>query len=415
MAQTYDAIILGGGPAGSTAAAILATHGRRTLLLERERFPRFHIGESLLPYSATLFDRLGLRDELDRRFQTKHGADMRSACGKRATRFQFKNGFRLAHTRAWQVRRDEFDQLLLDNARRHGTEVREGTAARSASFDPSGATVMLADGSSVTGRFLLDCTGRGAFLGRQLGMKTDYPDLRKIAVYAHYDGAAFADPAERDYIRLVRASDRWFWVIPISPERTSIGMVTDTAVFRAEGLAPEASLEAALARHPALAPLVREARRATPVRSESEYSYHNARMAGDRWLLAGDAAGFIDPIFSTGVFLALLSAERAADALHAALDDPARGRRLFAAYERDLRRVMRMYLRFVRNWYDPSFFEIISTPRPPFDLARAVNAVLAGNLATRFPIWWRMQLFYLFVAVQKRRAIVPRIPSLRPA
>ena len=150
-------------------------------------------------------------------------------------------------------------------------------------------------------------------------------------------------------------------------------------------------------------------KRVSEVYSTGDYSYRNTSMTGDRWLLAGDAAGFIDPIFSTGVFLAVLSGEQAADAIHIALDDPKRKRNLFNKYARKLNRVMDMYLRFVDAWYREEFVEVFSNPTERFQLAPAINAVLAGNIGNSFAIWWRMQLFYFVLYLQRHVAVCPRL------
>lgn len=413
MGFTHDVAIIGGGPAGAAAACALAMAGKSVAVLEKERFPRFHIGESLLPYSMDFIDRIGLRERMDRMFQPKEGAEMASACGTSRVRFWFKNGFRLKHTRAYQVERAAFDTMLLDRAAELGAEVRQACHVKSVAFDAGGATLDSPAGA-VRAKYLVDASGRDTVIGNHFKLKRHYPHLKKFAVYAHYDGMRFDSEEERRTIRIVRARDRWFWVIPLGPIRTSIGMVTDLETFKKEGLPPEQALDRALDSRPVLADRLHGATRATPVRAEGEYSYRNTSLAGERWLLAGDAAGFIDPIFSTGVFLAIHSGEHAANTIARALDDPASARPGFARYERRLNKVMAMYLRFVTGWYDPAFFEVISAQKPPLQLPRAVNAVLAGNLAGGFPVWWRMQLFYLCVALHKRRPIVPRL-DLEPA
>lgn len=404
----YDVAIIGAGPAGSTAAILLAQAGRKVVVLERERFPRFHIGESLLPYSLSAFDRLGVREQLDQWAVDKRGAEVATACGSRAIKFLFEKGFRLKHRRAYQVERAKFDHLLLERARSLGAEVREGTKVDG--FDEvDGGVKLKTSGGEVSARWVIDASGRHAVIGGQLGLKQPYEHLRKFSCFAHYEHVQRDEGIEAGLTRLVRAENHWFWLIPIDENRTSIGVVMDIDDYKRIKRSPEDTLAWAIADSPLMTERMRDARAVTQVHAVGDYSYRNSRLTGSRWILIGDAAGFIDPIFSTGVFLAIHTGEQAADAVNAILDQPGKQAGLFAAYESGVRRVMDKYLRFVTAWYRPEFIEVFTSPTQKFQLAGAVNAVLAGNLGNDFAIWWRMQLFYLVVFLQRFFPLCPRL------
>ena len=414
-AGIYDVAIIGGGPAGSTAATLLAKAGRRVIVFEREKFPRFHIGESLLPFSMQTFDRLGVREKLDATFMPKYGGEITAACGTKGAKFYFKDGFRSQRDRSYQVTRSEFDKVLLDHSRENGAEVREETAVTKLEFDNDSVKIEIegAGGikSSFEAQYLIDCSGRQTILGSLFNLKQTYDHLQKFSVFAHYEGVDRYSGKDGTLIRMVRGLDRWFWTIPLTETRTSVGVVMDTAAFRKEKLAPEIALEKFIAEQPLMVERMKNAIRVTPVYSASDFSYRNTRLDGDRWLLAGDAAGFIDPVFSSGVFLAIMSAEKAADTLEEVLRDESNRSRAFKKYSRGVNRIMDIYLTFVNSWYlrGKEFLEVFLSPSDTVQIAAAVNAVLAGNDGKSLAIKWRMWMFYFFVWVQRYFTIVPRL------
>ena len=415
----YDVAIIGGGPAGSTAATLLARAGWRVIVLEREKFPRFHIGESLLPFSMQTFDRLGVREKCDATFLPKYGGEIVAACGTKGIKFYFKDGFRVQRDRAYQVTRSEFDKLLLDHSRENGAEVREETEVKRIKFAVDRVSIEIESlsgaQSAIDARYLLDCSGRQTMIGSQFKLKKMYDHLQKFSVFAHYENVDRLPGKDATLIRMVRGLDRWFWMIPLTNTRTSIGVVMDTKTFRAARLAPEQALEKFIAEQPLMTERMGNAVRVSPVYSAGDYSYRNQTLSGDRWLMAGDAAGFIDPVFSSGVFLAMMSAEKAADILDQVLRDESKRNRLFKKYSRNVHRIMDIYLTFVTAWYRDAkeFLEIFLSPGETMQIAAAVIAVLAGNEGQSLAIKWRMRLFYFFVRLQKFYAISDRL-SLVP-
>ena len=416
----FDVAIIGGGPAGSVAAALLARAGRRVIVLERDKFPRFHIGESLLPFSMQAFTRLGLHEKFAKAgFMEKFGGEMYGACGDDGVKFYFEDGFRSQTDRSYQVTRADFDKVLLDHAAESGAEVREETGVDKVDFAEDGATLVISQKGNggteeIRARYVIDASGRNSVLGAKFKLKKNYDHLQKVSVFAHYDGMIRAEGRDGTLTRMVRALDRWFWVIPLSATRTSVGVVLDGAVYKKSGLSAEEFLQQAIEEQPILMQQMRDAERVTPVRTAADFSYRSTQLTGDRWMLAGDAAGFIDPVFSSGVFLAVLAGEQAADALHVVLDRPAKRRKLFARYARNINKAMDVYLRFVDAWYSKEFIEVFLHPQDLFQIPPAVNAVLGGNIGDSFAIKWRMGIFYLLVRLQRwiplcpRRTLVPK-------
>src|SRR5215475_5112822 len=355
----YDVAIIGGGPAGSTASALLARAGRRVVLFEREKFPRFHIGESLLPFSMKAFSRLGLHEKfLSAGFIKKYGGEIMGACSDTGTKFYFKDGYRSQTDHAYQVTRGDFDKLLLDHAAESGAEVHEQTAVEAVEFSNDRVNLSVrSNGSSdsVWARYLVDASGRTSVLGRQFKIKKTYDHLQKLSIFAHYDGVWRPEGIDGTLTVLIRALDRWFWLIPLTDQRTSVGVVLDSETFRESKLNADDFLKHVLAEQPSISKRMTNARRVSNVHIEADFSYRSARLYGDRWLLTGDAAGFIDPIFSSGVFLS----------------------------PRGTRSVL--------------------------GLAPAVNAVLGGNVGNSFPIRWRMWVFYFLVWLQRHHPIAPKL------
>ena len=412
--EIYDVAIIGGGPAGSTAATLLARAGRRVVLFERERFPRFHIGESLLPFSMKAFSRMNLHEKFLRAgFMKKFGGEFFSACCDKGVKFYFADAYRSQTDHSYQVTRGDFDKLLLDHAAENGAQVHEEHSVERVEFSDEhvdlNVQAQFGERRQVRARYLIDASGRHSVLGNHFKIKQTYDHLQKLSIFAHYDGVWRAEGRDGTLTGLVRGIDRWFWIIPLTPERMSIGVVLDSETFRASKQSPEVFLENALAEQPVIAHRMTKARRVSEVHVAADFSYRSTRLYGGRWLLAGDAAGFIDPIFSSGVFLAVFSGEHCADLLHEVLEHPARRKKLFARYERAVNRAMDVYLRFVDAWYTKEFIEVFSAPSDFFDLPPAVNAVLGGNIGTSFQIKWRMWVFYFLVWLQRYFPIVPRL------
>jgi flavin-dependent dehydrogenase len=414
MAELFDVIIAGGGPAGSTAGTLLAKQGWKVAVFEKERFPRFKIGESLLPGSVRTFERMGVKEKLDKAdVIVKHGGKIVSACGTRSNRFLFCDVFRCKYPTAYHVERSMFDQLLLDHAAESGCRVSQGVAVTDTAFAEDGVTIQTSDGS-FRARYFIDCSGRNSLINARFKLRRTYPKLRKFALYAHFEEVDREPGIDGTLIKMVRGKDRWIWMIPITARKTSIGVVLDADTFKQMRLSPEDAYHQILEQNPMANNQLQRARRITEVHATGEFSFRSKRLTGDRWVLAGDAAGFVDPVWSSGVFIAVLSGEKAADMLDRVLREPARQPAEFRRYERRIGQVMDLYLRFVTSWYTQEFAEVFFYPKEFFKVVPAVNSVLAGSEKQLPEVRWRLWLFHLLVFLQKQFAMIAPRMSLQP-
>ena len=407
-----DVIVIGGGPAGSTAATLLAQRGFDVLLLERERFPRFQIGESLLPYNNDLLDRLGITSKLEVGAESfpKYGAEFVTGDGGVAFTFRFDRNLPPEYHRTFQVKRSDFDHILLRNASEHGVEVREQTPVASVQLnDPKRAVVLLANSDSVEARFVIDASGYGSIVGSRFGERSEIEALKKVAFFAHYLNVPRPSGRDAGNTIIVVLRDSWFWLIPITADLMSVGLVVDRDHFVNCGLQPEELLAKTIAETPYMAERMKNAERVTQVYARKDFSYAMKRMIGPNYALVGDAAGFIDPIFSTGVFMAMKGADVAATAVEKRLRSGSMG--LLRKYERAVNGALHRYFRFISNFYRREFLEVFMQPQNKFGLLQAIVGVLAGNIFTKsLADRARLELFFTLVRIQRYKGIIaPRI------
>lgn len=403
--------MIGGGPGGSTVATALSRAGRSVLVLEREKFPRFHVGESLLPFSLPIFDRLGVHDKIRAAgYQTKYGAFFWNESNGTTRPVVFAKARDTHHPMAYQVKRAEFDELLLRHSVACGAEVREEWTVEDVLFEGDRAVGVRArsrDGSAseeIRARAVVDASGQGAILSRKLGLRTFDPKLKRAALFGHYTGITWPAGSTPGDILLPIDQGIWYWIIPFSDGTCSVGGVFDPVEVKLlEGRSPEARFEAMIGRSPRMLRLLEGSRRISGVHGVSDFSARSSRLGGDGWALVGDAATFLDPVFSTGVFLAMATGERAARAIDRGLRR--RGRvdaGDFRSYQRQANRMYARFRRFVYNFYDPVFFEAFTTPRPPEGIRAAVTTTLAGGVERVPPMtWFWTQLMFVGVAIDR--------------
>ena len=410
----YDAVIIGGGPGGSTAATFLAQAGRRVIVLEKEHFPRFHIGESLLPYNRGIFEELGILPELERAgLIKKTGAQFHIGNGSKSLFLVFRNGRFTREPEAFQVERATFDDMLLKYAAKSGAEVREGWTVSRFNSDASGVTVEArsdtGEQKSFRGRFLIDASGRGNLTGNQEGIREIHPKLKKLAVFGHFAEVRLDDGEKAGDTVIIRLEDKWFWIIPLSAEKTSVGCVMDQAEFARAKESPGDIFARLWQSSPPLRERMRNTRLLGSMHTTSDFSYRNRSYVGKRLLRVGDAAGFMDPIFSAGVYLACYSAKFAAKIVDQAVREDNDGAAALRKYDRKIFCAMRTYWDMVEGFYTTPFMEVFMSPRHRMSLPAAVTAVLAGELDGGWKIRWRMRAFFWIIKLQRKFPLLPRI------
>ena len=398
LRDRYDVVVVGGGPAGTTFARMVRARGFEVLLVERERHPRFSVGESLLPGTMSVWRELGLLERFEAAgFLRKYGSYFCFEDGKAPTYFHFPDARRVAAAHAYEVPRARFDALLWDAAIEAGVHGLDRTAVERVRFDGARATgvgLRLADGArrTVAARLVADCSGRAAILARQLGTRTRGRRLDKVALYCHYDGVVQSVGDDAGTLAVVATPQGWMWLIPFAGGGASVGAVVERAWYaerRKTGASNDAVWAEVLAAVPAVSGRVGRARPTRPVEATGDFEYRVDPLAGDGWIVIGDAGAFVDPVFSSGVHLAATGARRASRAAARSL----RGDRLprasdFSRYVRRSRDSLRVFSRFIHAWYDPAFRAVFIRPaldRPGVELLRReVLSVLAG---AELPAW----------------------------
>ncbi|HEX3591391.1 MAG TPA: NAD(P)/FAD-dependent oxidoreductase [Pseudonocardiaceae bacterium] len=358
--EEFDVVVIGAGPAGSTAAAQLATAGRSVLLLERRSLPRFHIGESQFPYTAALLRQMGLYDEVAAQgFPVKTGAEFIFPDGDyRRTNFAEQGPGRQPTT--FQVDRAQFDHLLARNAGKCGAEVRESAAVQELLFDDDGRMNGVryeVDGESTTvhAKWVIDAGGRSSRVAHHFQTRREIPWLRNVAVFRHYTGLDERhNPGYAGDIQVGGHDDGWLWAIPIGGDTISVGAVMSQATLKAAE-SPSAVLDEHIARVPRVVQRLTGTSPEYDFRIEADYCYYSDDVTGAGWMMAGDAGTFIDPIFSGGTFLAMITGKQAAETADAMLSDPEHTERSLTAYSNFYKTGYDSYTRLISAYYESGY------------------------------------------------------------
>jgi flavin-dependent dehydrogenase len=387
-----DVLVIGGGPAGSTIAALLAEAGRDVVVIEKAHHPRFHIGESLLPANVALFDRLGVRGRVEAIGMQKYGVEFVSPDHAHRQFIEFAEAWDKSMPYAWQVRRSELDELLFRDAARKGARTFEGRRVREVAFEGDGATATVEDESGRRDRwhakFIVDASGRDTLLANQLRCKEKNTRHNSSALYGHYTGAERLPGKLEGNITIFWFEHGWFWFIPLADGTTSVGAVCWPYYLKSRQKPLPEFFADTIALCPALAARLANA---SPVDGRvyatGNYSYASAQSSGERFLLIGDAYAFVDPVFSSGVYLAMQSAFDGARVVEAVLDGKPDASALRRDFDRRVQHGPREFSWFIFRVTNPTMREFFMSPQNPFRVKEALVSLLAGDIYGKTPIW----------------------------
>jgi flavin-dependent dehydrogenase len=397
--RRVDVLIVGGGPAGSTAAIRLAQCGHRAVLLEKSHHPRFHIGESLLPANLPLFERLGVAEQMRSIGMEKWGAEFVSPSDGRRQEFEFAGGWNKSLPLAYQVRRSEFDEILIRRAASCGAEVIEGCRAQDIELDASGRVVRVhaehEDGAAVIfePRQLIDASGRSTLLGQRLALKARNERHDSAALYGHFQHARRECGRREGNITIFWFEQGWFWFIPLADGATSVGAVVWPRYLRSRQVGVRQFFLDTIELCPPLAERLRGAQLCTEVEATGNYAYACERSFGPNYLLIGDAFAFIDPVFSSGVLLAMVGGAAAAEVIDQGSRNPRGEARARARFDRLVRRGPRQFSWFIYRVTNPTMRELFLAPRNWLRMQEALLSLLAGDIFDRTPIWASLRAF----------------------
>lgn len=400
--ETCDVVVIGGGPGGSTAAIVLAQRGYRVIALEKARHPRFHIGESLLPMNLPVFERLGVLDKVRQMGVFKRGADFEADNDHGYHTYAFDRAIGASPPHAYQVLRQDFDKMLYDRARECGADAREGhevVQVEHAGPRDSRLDIRTDEGASyrIQARYVVDATGRDALLASRGKLRRKNGQHQSAAMFGHYRGAQARAGEDAGNISIYRFEHGWMWMIPLPEGMMSVGAVARPDYFKQrKGRAAEAFLRETLQLNPALWGRLEHAELVgDKVRVTGNYSYDARRMGGPGWIMVGDAFAFLDPVFSSGVYLAMSGAEKAAELVDRALQQPRRERSLLRRLEKRQRAAMKRFSFFIYRFNGPVMYSMFRRPRNDWQLEQGVISMLAGDLYDDPVVLRKLRLFKL--------------------
>jgi flavin-dependent dehydrogenase len=415
-----DVLVIGGGPGGSTTGIVLAEMGHRVTVVEKARHPRFHIGESLLPANLPLFRRLGVLDQIEAIGMQKWGAEFISKWHGRSQTFEFSEAWSKSMPYAYQVRRSELDEILFKRAAHQGADVVEGCRVRDVEFlpqnkDEHGGALVTAeheDGRTQTwhAKFVVDASGRDTFLANRLDAKRRNPRHNSAAMYAHFKGAVrYTEPKRAGLISIYWFEHGWLWFIPLVDGTTSVGAVVWPYYMKSRTCSVREFFLNTIAMCAPLEERLKEAELVSDIEATGNFSYECTLAQGKNFLMVGDAYAFVDPMFSTGVLLAMHSGIEAAITINTCLREPARSARALRKFSHVMQDALKEYTWFVYRVTNPTMREMFLAPRNYLRMKEAMLSLLAGDIYSGTPFKRSLNAFkatyYILSLFHLRRSL----------
>lgn len=400
---TCDVLVIGGGPAGTTIATKLAEKGRHVVMLEKASHPRFHIGESLLPMNLPIFEELGLIDQIEKIGIRKYGAEFNSMHHDYPALYSFGNALNKDHPYAYEVKRDEFDKILFDNAISKGVHAHENTRVTKVDFQSDKSSIVEAKDASGNiqqwhAKFLVDASGRSTFLASELKIKRRSKKHNSAALFGHFKNVVRRKGMEEGNISLCWFEHGWFWMIPFKDGTMSVGAVCWPHYLNSRKKDTASFLWETIASCPAVADRMKEAELISPVSATGNFTYQADHMAGDGYLMIGDAFAFLDPVFSSGVLLGMAGGLRGAEVVDSILDKPANAAKLVKKFNNDVRRGLKIFSWFIFRITQPSMRRLFmgdAAERKRRSEA-GITSLLAGDLFSNQPLRRHLFVFKFF-------------------
>lgn len=407
--RTCDVLVIGGGPGGSTISALLAQKGWHVVVLEKVHRPCFHIGESLLPMNLPLLEQLGILEEVHRIGVIKNGAEFNAAEADEPVTFYFSQALDKNHPYAYEVRRSEFDHILLKNSAAKGAQVLEGVTVTDVAFlkgQTSLVTAETKDGAKQCWetRFVVDASGRDTFMANRLHIKQRNPKHNSAAVFGHYHGVERRSGQDEGNISVYWLDQGWLWMIPLRDDVMSIGAVCWPEYLKTRRCELEEFLWNTIQQCPQAAKRLHGARLISPVTATGNFSYQASSMAGEGYIMIGDAFAFVDPVFSSGVFLAMSGGRLGAEVVDVSLKNPVAAVREAKEFERVMRRGLGAFCWFIYRFTSPTMRRLFMRPGNPLRAGEAVISMLAGDIFRDTIMFSRLRYFkaiYYIIALTR--------------